>query len=261
MILVQEQRTTFASIGSLVVKLAETSQELEAAKRLRFEVFNLELQEGLLASYDRGYDSDPYDTYCEHLVVRDNSINKVVGTYRLLRKSVAEKNIGFYSENEFDLSRVKRLYGESLEMGRSCVAHTHRNAIVIALLWQAIINYAIQRDISFLFGCASLHEVELEQIRPLFAFLKDHHYSRPEWRVEPVASCRLEIGESDIISYDKRTMHKQLSPIIKGYLRTGALVCGPPAYDAEFGTADVFMMLEMRELAKRYRIHFEDRAA
>src|SRR5262245_59490235 len=111
--------------AALEVKLATSFAELDAALRLRFEVFNLELQEGLSASYERGYDTDAYDAWCDHLIVKDLTSDAVVGTYRLLRGSVAASQLGFYSENEFDLARLKRLPGEMLELGRSCVARSH----------------------------------------------------------------------------------------------------------------------------------------
>src|SRR5262249_62067011 len=131
--------------------------ELDAAMRLRFEVFNLELQEGLVSSYDRGYDTDAYDAYCDHLIVKDLSSDEVVGTYRLLRGSQAKRHIGFYSENEFDLSNLKRLGGEMLELEHSCIAATHRSFRTLNLLWGAISEYAVENNLSHLFGCASLH--------------------------------------------------------------------------------------------------------
>src|SRR5262245_43578840 len=124
--IIQHQDSPSIRAGNLEVKLVSNLTELDAAMRLRFEVFNLELQEGLVSSYDRGYDTDAYDAYCDHLIVKDLSSDEVVGTYRLLRGSQAERHIGFYSENEFDLSNLKRLGEEMLELGRSCIAATHR---------------------------------------------------------------------------------------------------------------------------------------
>ncbi|MGA9408567.1 MAG: GNAT family N-acetyltransferase, partial [Bacteroidota bacterium] len=111
-----------ASTPFFEVKIAEYLDEVESALKLRFNVFNLELKEGLESSYETGFDSDVYDTFCDHLIVKNRHTDKVVGTYRLLRQEKAEKSFGFYSENEFDLTRIKRLPGQSLELGRSCVA-------------------------------------------------------------------------------------------------------------------------------------------
>src|SRR5262245_5270551 len=157
----QKQNAPLIRAGNLEVRLATNLTELDAAMRLRFEVFNLELQEGLHSSYERGYDTDAYDAYCDHLIVKDLELDEVLGTYRLLSQERAERNIGFYSENEFDLSHLKRTaggYGNGLlELGRSCIAESHRSFATINLLWSAIANYAIERGINYLFGCGSLH--------------------------------------------------------------------------------------------------------
>lgn len=240
----------------LEVKLASTFAELDAAMRLRFEVFNLELQEGLLSSYDKGYDSDAYDTYCDHLIIKDLATDQVVGTYRLLRQSQAEKNIGFYSENEFDLSNLKKLPCELMELGRSCVAATHRSLATINLLWSAIVKFAVQNDIGCLFGCVSLHYSDIEDVQPIYSYLRGKYYASDKYRVWPLESCRMPVKEEVYDGFNPPTVLRQLSPILKGYLRTGAMICGAPAYDEEFGTADVLALLEMEKLAFRYKQHY-----
>lgn len=260
-ILIQHHPTVLLRTDTLEIKLATTFAEIDAALRLRFEVFNLELQEGLLASYDRGYDTDAYDAYCDHLIVKDLPTDKVVGTYRLLRQSVAERHIGFYSENEFDLATLKRLPGELLELGRSCVAHSHRNATTISRLWHAIIEYARQRSIVRLFGCGSLHQSEVEDVMPTYAYLRDHYLAPEEFRVQPVPACRMKLDENERVAYDPRAILRRLSPVMKGYLRAGVMICGAPAFDAEFGTADVLVLLEMDRLTTRYKNHYAERAA
>ncbi len=261
--LVKDDMTTTPTIiaplirtGALEVRLATTFAEIDAAMRLRFEVFNLELQEGLRSSYDKGYDSDAYDAYCDHLIVKDLELDKVVGTYRLLRQSQAKKQIGFYSENEFDLSNLKRLPGELLELGRSCIAGTHRSFATINLLWSAIGRYAAQHNISFLFGCGSLHYSDIEEVQPIYSYLRAHHFAPEKYRVRPLASCRMEVDDAAHEKVDARAVQRRLSPILKGYLRTGAMICGAPAYDAEFGTADVLVLLEIEKMAGRYRQHY-----
>jgi putative hemolysin len=240
-----------ARSGTLEARLAASFAEVDAAMRLRFEVFNLEMNEGLLASYSRGYDTDAYDAYCDHLIVKDRATGAVVGTYRVLSKSRALAGIGFYSENEFDLTRLKRLPGEMLELGRSCVARSHRAAGVIGLLWQAIGQYAVSRGARYLFGCASLHSATPAEVRPLYASLR---------RVEPVESCRMRLGEDgpEMSEAERRAAARALPTVIKGYLRAGGVVCGPPAYDAAFGTADVFVLMETARMAARYRARYLD---
>ncbi len=257
---VQDYPTILLRTDMIEVKLATSLAEIDAALRLRFEVFNLELQEGLLASYERGYDTDAYDAYCDHLIVKDLVTDKVVGTYRLLRQSVAARNIGFYSETEFDLSKLKQLPGELMELGRSCVAHSHRNAATISRLWNAIIEYARRRNIAYLFGCGSLHQSEVEDVLPMYAYLRDHHLAPEEFQVQPVPSCRMKLDEEARVLYDPRAMSRRLSPVMKGYLRAGVMICGAPAFDAEFGTADVLVLLEMDRLTARYKNHYAERA-
>jgi L-ornithine Nalpha-acyltransferase len=254
--IIQQQNATLTRAGNLEVKLASNLAELDAAMRLRFEVFNLELQEGLISSYDRGYDTDAYDAYCDHLIVKDTTSGEVVGTYRLLRGSQAERHIGFYSENEFDLSNLKRLGGEMLELGRSCIAATHRSFATLNLLWSAIVKYAVERNLTHLFGCASLHISAASEVQPLYSYLRANHFAPEKYRVYPVESCRMMISEDAEERADSRAALRKLSPILKGYLRAGAMICGAPAYDAEFATADVLVILEMEMMAGRYKQHY-----
>ena len=238
------------------VRLATTFAEIDAAMRLRFEVFNLELDEGLSASYEKGFDSDAYDAWCDHLIVKDLRQGTVVGTYRLLRQTQAERGVGFYSENEFDLSNLKRLPGGFMELGRSCIARTHRSFAVINLLWNAITQYASQNRIQYLFGCGSLHTAQPEEVQPVYSYLRKRHFSPEIFRVHPIASCRMPVSDDAMNEMDERAVSRKLTPILKGYLRAGAMICGAPALDAAFGTADVFVLLEMRELASRYKQHY-----
>lgn len=234
--------------------------ELDAAMKLRFEVFNLELQEGLHSSYERGYDTDAYDAYCDHLVVKDLELGEIVGTYRLLQQRVAGKNIGFYSENEFDLenlkSSVKAEGGELLELGRSCIAESHRSFATINLLWSAIVRYAIERRVTHLFGCGSLHITDTQEVQQVYSYLRAKHFAPEEYSVYPLAGCRMAVSDEAEPIIDSRLANKKLSPILKGYLRTGAVICGAPAYDEEFGTADVLVLVEMAKIADRYRQHY-----
>ncbi len=244
---------------NLEVSLATTFAEIDAALRLRFAVFNLELQEGLSASYERGYDRDAYDAWCDHLIVKDLTNGAIVGAYRLLRGSVATRNLGFYSENEFDLSALHRLPGEALELGRSCVAGSHRSFATINLLWQAITQYAAHYGITHLFGCASLHAAGAAEVAPLYAWLRRQHFAPAALRVAPLPHCRMPLVEElagQAQTIDERAVRRALPPLLKGYLRAGALICGAPAFDVEFGTADLFVLLETRQMTARYQQHY-----
>ena len=257
---IQTQQIQPLRAGKLEVRLATTMAEIDAAMRLRFEVFNLELREGLPSSYERGYDKDAYDAYCDHLIVKDLELDEVVGTYRLLRQDQAERNIGFYSENEFDLYRLKQTAnacgGVLLELGRSCIAGSHRSFATINLLWSAIVHYAVERRISYLFGCGSLHITDSHEVRQIYSYLRAHHLAPEKYRVHPLEHCRMRIDDGLDTPIEPRAAMRKLSPILKGYLRTGALICGAPAYDAEFGTADVMVLVEMEKMANRYKQHY-----
>ncbi|HMX24206.1 MAG TPA: GNAT family N-acyltransferase, partial [Blastocatellia bacterium] len=218
---IQTQQIQPVRAGKLEVRLATTLPELDAAMRLRFEVFNLELQEGLQSSYERGYDTDAYDVYCDHLIVKDLELDEVVGTYRLLRQAIAEQNIGFYSENEFDLSNLKhtvrRNGGELLELGRSCIAASHRSFGTINLLWGAIARYAVERDIRCLFGCGSMHVSDPKEVRPIYSHLRTHYFAPEPYRVFPLAHCRMNLDQESEEIVEPRTLQRKLSPILKGY--------------------------------------------
>ncbi|MEP7342072.1 MAG: GNAT family N-acyltransferase [Acidobacteriota bacterium] len=257
---IQTQQIHSIRAGKLEARVATTMAELDAAMRLRFEVFNLELQEGLNSSYERGYDTDAYDAYCDHLIVKDLEMDEVVGTYRLLPQTRAQRNIGFYSENEFDLGNLKRVSqsngGGLLELGRSCIAESHRSFATINLLWGAIVNYAVKHRINYLFGCGSLHIADAGEVGQVYSYLRANHFAPEEYRVYPLAHCRMQLGDEVDEPVAPRAAIKKLSPILKGYLRTGGLICGAPAYDAEFGTADVLVLVEMEKLSSRYKQHY-----
>ena len=234
------------------VKIATEQGEIEEAQRLRFQVFNLELHKGLQSSYGRALDVDEFDPFCDHLIVRDLKSGDVVGTYRLLRGSQARQHIGFYSEKEFDLSRIKNLDGELLELGRSCARKDFRDRALIPLMWEAIAEQVRKYQVRYVFGCGSLYTTDAATVSSMFSLLKNKYYAPDTLRVDPVEHCRFnslsELGQ-DI---DDQGLFQKLPSLIKGYLRIGALVCGPPALDAEFGTADFFLLLDFASLKGEY---------
>jgi putative hemolysin len=234
------------------VKIATNAREIEEAQRLRFQVFNLELNKGLKASYERGLDVDEFDAYCDHLIVRDLKSGDVVGTYRLLRGAQARRHIGFYSEKEFDLSRIKERDGELMELGRSCARKDFRDRSLLPLMWEAIAEQVRLHDVRYLFGCGSLYTTETAEVSAIFSLLKNRYYASEVFRVSPVANCRFVGVLSDLPISDEQTLFQKLPSLIKGYLRIGAVVCGPPALDQEFGTADFFLLLDFGTLKEEY---------
>lgn len=246
--------------NNYLVKIADTKEEITAAQRLRFEVFNIEMNEGLASSWETGLDQDKYDEHADHLIVIDRDIGKVVGTYRMLKKSVANLNGGFYSEGEFDLTNLKKLPVEILEMGRSCVHKDYRASNVINLLWAGIAKYMEQVQAKYMFGCGSLHTHNVEEISEIFSYLKSKYYSDEKHRVYPLSKCVVPGLRDDLPLNDSREILKKVPPLLKGYFRLGALICGEPAMDKEFGTTDFFILLATENITRRYQNHYKTTA-
>jgi L-ornithine Nalpha-acyltransferase len=234
------------------VKIAVEPSEIEEAQRLRFQVFNLELKKGLESSYQRELDIDEFDPFCDHLIVRDLRSRDVVGTYRLLRGEQARRNIGFYSEKEFDLSRIKQLDGELLELGRSCARKDFRDRSLIPLMWEAIAEQVKKYRVRYLFGCGSLYTTDVSEISPIFALLRSKYYSAEPVRVWPLEKCRFHGLCEPAEALDEAALFQKVPSLIKGYLRAGAQIAGPPALDREFGTADFFLLLDFASLRGEY---------
>ncbi len=234
------------------VKIATEPSEIEQAQRLRFEVFNLELNKGLKSSYERGLDVDEFDPYCDHLIVRELRTGAVVGTYRLLRGIQARRNIGFYSEKEFDLSRIKQLDGELMELGRSCARKDFRDRALIPLMWEAITEQVRRHRVRYLFGCGSLYSTAAVEVSGVYALLKKKYFAPDACRVHPLEKCRFKGLIDDLPLGDEQALFQKLPSLIKGYLRIGSLVCGPPALDEEFGTADFFLLLDFGAMKEEY---------
>ena len=241
----------FSPVSGLEIKITTDKDEIREAQKLRFDVFNLEMNKGLRASYERGLDSDDFDTFCDHLIVRDLDSREVVGTYRLLRGAQAKNKIGFYSEREFNLENIKRLDGELLELGRSCARKDFRDKALIPLMWEAIAQYVKEHQVRYLFGCGSLYTTDANEVSECFTLLKRKYYAAETFRVDPLAGCRFD-GVRGAHAIDEQAMFLKLPSLIKGYLRLGAVVCGPPALDREFGTADFLVLLDIQKLSSDY---------
>ncbi|MFE6287247.1 GNAT family N-acetyltransferase [Streptomyces sp. NPDC057877] len=231
------------------VTLARDEADVRAAQRLRHDVFAGELG-ALLASEEPGLDVDAFDAYCDHLLVHDNLAGQVVGTYRLLppeRASVAGR---LYSEGEFDLGNLDPIRGQLVEVGRSCVHPDHRDGTVIGLIWAGIARYMTDRGHEWLAGCCS---VPLADGGALAAATLDRvrakHLAPEEYRVRPL----LPWSPDGVARPTGRT---ELPPLLRGYLRLGAWVCGEPAHDPDFGVADLYVLLSMRRVNERYLRHF-----
>ncbi|MGW7516503.1 GNAT family N-acetyltransferase [Streptomyces sp. NPDC054796] len=233
-----------------VVSLAREEAEVRAAQRLRHTVF----ADGMgarLTTPEPGLDIDPFDAYCDHLLVTETASGEVVGTYRLLppeRASVAGR---LYADGEFALDRLTPLRDDLVEVGRSCVHPEHRDGAVIALMWAGIARYLTRTGHNWLAGCCS---VPLDDGGRLAAgvrrTLNEAHLTPEEHRVTPRLPW---LPPSDDVPALAR---RALPPLLRGYLRLGARVCGEPAHDPEFGVADFYVLLSLRDTDPRYLRHF-----
>ena len=231
----------------LAVSLARSAAEIADAQRLRYKIFAEEL--GARINGADGHDADEFDAYCDHLIVRDDDTLRVVGTYRILPPHRARDAGRLYSDGEFDLARLAHLRPSLIEIGRSCVHRDYRSGAAILLLWAGLAQYMKANGYRHLIGCAS---APLADGGMLAARLRDElqaHLSDAEYRVFP----RLPFPHQRL----EHAAICEMPPLIKGYLRIGARVCGEPAWDPDFNTADFLLWLSLDQLNPRYARHFD----
>ena len=251
-------------IGSLEVRLAASRSEVEAAQALRYRVFVEEMGARLPEdAMVQKRDFDSIDRYCDHLLVLDTALtgdteDQIVGTYRLLRQEVATRHDGFYSQSEFDVSDLTgRNFGKRfLELGRSCVLRTYRTRRTLEALWQGNWAYALNHDIDVMFGCASF-----PGSRPLahalaLSFLNNTAAAGAEWQVKAIAGRGLSIDMMPVEAINPRAALAAMPPLVKGYLRVGALVSEEAVVDHAFGTTDVLVILPVKQINCRYINHY-----
>ena len=232
----------------LQVGLARTPRVRRAAQALRWRVFAVELG-ARLASRVPGVDEDEFDAHCEHLVVRDEDCDEVVGTYRLLSPDAARRVGSYYSETEFDLTRLCYVRGRMVEAGRSCIHADYRGGAVIALLWAGLARYMLTHGHTYLAGCASMGMADGgHAAAAAYARMRREHHAPVEYHVFPRSPLPLDDLDADVKA--------DLPPLLRAYLRTGAWICGEPAWDPDFNTADFFVLLPLANVAPRYARHF-----
>lgn len=233
--------------GHLTFSFARTPSEVAEAQRLRYKVFSEEM--GARLNSRDGYDRDGFDAFCDHLLVRESGSNEVVGTYRILSPAMANEAGGYYSASEFDLSRLSHLFDRTVEIGRACVHPDYRNGGTISLLWAGLAKYMQINRYEYMIGCGSISMLDGgHHAASLYHRLQDSHLSPPEYRVFPHCPLPLESLNTGL--------QVNCPPLIKGYLRLGAYICGEPAWDPDFSTADLLIMLPLSRLSKRYATHF-----
>jgi putative hemolysin len=220
-----------------------------AAQRLRFEVFNLELNEGLDAAYLSGLDADQFDGYCDHLLVEETQTGRVVGTYRLQTGQLAATNGGYYSAQEFDFTPFEPIRCETVELGRACVHKDHRRLAVVNLLWRGIAIYATERRARYLVGCSSLTSQDAAAGMAMYEGLAADHLVEEAFRTQA-------IGKYRIGAVDPCVQTPPVPKLLRAYLSLGAKICGAPALDQNFKTIDFLTLLDLRALPAAVRNHF-----
>ncbi|GIJ78217.1 Putative hemolysin [Micromonospora phaseoli] len=232
------------------LSIADEPSQVEAAQRLRHQVFAGEL--GATVSPDAaGLDRDAHDPYCDHLLVRQESTGEVVGTYRLLPPGRTSRR---YADGEFDLTALDPLRTQLVEAGRSCVHPAHRTGAVINLMWAGITRYLHLRGLRWLGGCASVPVADGGlAVADVWSRTRAKHLAPPPLRVRPLRPWFAEPGVPREAVAGSVNL---VPPLLRGYLRLGAWVCGEPTYDPDFGVADFYVLLSMDRMNPRYLRHF-----
>ena len=213
-----------------------------------------------------GLDVDPFDEFCDHLIVEELATSEIVGTYRLQTGQLAAANLGYYSEREFDFAPYEPFRCETIELGRACVHADHRNFNLLHLLWRGIARYAVERNARFLIGCSSISSQDPMDGIAVYQKLQPYLVAR-ELRTYPRAQFRV-VADGDDAGWFGVSPNEELprstplatagasSRLLRAYLAIGAKVCGPPAIDREFGTIDFLTLLDLHLLPAIVRGHF-----
>ena len=260
-----------AEVGRYRLRLAETVADRDAACRLRFRVFNIELGKGLESSYETGLDTDHFDLFCEHLLVEDktaeeDSPRRIVGTYRMQSGETAARNLGYYSEQEFGFAPYEAMRGEILELGRASIDRDHRTPEVLTLLWRGIAQYATDMQLRYLIGCSSLNSVDPQEGWAMYDQLRNYRVAE-ELQTEPmagylfpraVAASAEAIPDQSVQNAEAEAAPEpvKVPKLLKTYLAIGARICSAPAWDREFGTIDFLTLMDLRTITSSARNRF-----
>ncbi|MFA5592366.1 MAG: GNAT family N-acyltransferase [Micavibrio sp.] len=246
----------------IVVRLARNTEEIEAAQRLRYEVFYEEYKAipDEQAKQSR-MDVDEYDAITDHLVVLDTGLpagtGQIVGTYRLLRREVADRFGKFYTSGEYDIGPLLGSGAALLELGRSCVLAPYRTRPVLQKLWQGIAHYVAQHKIGLMFGCASLHGTDIDELAPQLSYLHHYHLAAPELRPRALDSRYVAMDIIPKEELDAKKVFISMPPLIKGYMRLGASVGDGAVVDHQFNTTDVCIVMPTHLVTEKYFRHYQ----
>lgn len=222
--------------------------QIKEAQRLRYKVFAQEMGAHLKSGVE-GLDRDEIDDYCDHLIVFDNSENRIVGYTRLLNQKQAQRLGRFYSQSEFNIERVLALPGRFLEIGRTCVDPGYRGSAVLTTLWTGLVKYAQAGRYDFLIGCASISPGPNGfAVDAVYRHLDRKNLGSDALMVSPTRGVPVHLKcERD---------ESGIPPLLKAYLRFGVLVCGQPYWDEDFNVMDLFILLPLSQLEARYTKHY-----
>jgi putative hemolysin len=249
------------TIGDLEIRLAESEAEIAAAQALRYRVFYEEMTatpSPEMAAARRDFDS--FDPFCDHLIVIDSrkgrGADAIIATYRLMRRSGAERRGQFYSIDEYDISTIVDHAGEILELGRSCVDAAYRSKAVMQLLWKAISDYVSHYSIEIMFGCASFPGTDRDTHAVALSYLYHRHLAPPEFRPRAIPERYVAMDILPLDQIDERRALAALPPLIKGYLRLGGFVGDGAVIDHQFGTIDVSVIVVTERVSDKYSKHY-----
>ena len=253
-----------AEVGRYRLRLAETDEDREAACRLRFRVFNIELNEGLKSSYTNGLDADQFDLSCEHLLVEDKQeadpVRRVVGTYRMQSGATAARHCGYYSAQEFDFTPYEPLRADILELGRASIDRAHRTPEALTLLWRGIAQYASDMGLRYLIGCSSVNSTDPVEGWEVYRQLEPYLVS-PEFETRPTAAYACPIEQGGGVAQpspqpEGPRVSAKVPKLLKTYMAIGARIGGPPAWDRDFGSIDFLTLLDLKLMSPAARKRF-----
>ena len=232
------------------VRLAANLDDVRRAQRLRYQVFNVEMGEGLESSLECGRDEDKFDQVCDHLIVESTNTGEAIGTYRLQPGEKAERNFGFYSEQEFDLEPFHSLRSQIVELGRACIAKPHRTMVVLGLLWKGIARCADVWNARYLIGCSSIPStnpvIGLSAYHQLLRYQADARFV-----TQPNPGFECSVGPKRFA--DLKCDQVEIPRLLRAYLSFGARICGEPALDREFKTIDFLTLMDLQSLDLRVK--------
>lgn len=249
---------TFSGAGDLEVFLARSEEEIKASQNLRYRVFCEEM--GADASDEmkkQQRDFDEFDEICDHMLVRDTMTGKIVGSYRLLRRSNLPKGRKFYSSSEYDLSKTLKYFdGEIMELGRSCVDEDYRTRSTMQILWKAIANYSTHFNVELMFGCASFPGSDHRKHAKGLSYLYHNHLAPKEFRPRAIEELYSPMDLMPKHAINFKEALGELPPLIKGYIRLGCFFGDGAFEDKNYNTTDVCILLRTELMAQKYIDHY-----